>query len=443
MTTPECAIGKELNPKTCRYIKACRKGYSRNKDFKCVRNSNTRQGSIPVVKERVRLLKDLFSNDNGLVNSPSPQYSRKISKHLKRTSKFTELVNSPPLESRKSSKHLKRTPKFTGLVNSPPLESRKISKHLKRTSKLNQIPNSKPMLFKNPLHIQLEQFIERNGENLMKMTFGEAKTLARNEGFALFSDKDKNIYKNLLVDYRTKISRLEPTITKKVRFKQPSSSSKNTEVLSKREIIAKMKEDTKNLGYPEETRFMFYSKSGDSSPGKGAGEHLAPEDGKFEELSKIKDWRKKLSNFWIAPFILHGKRWASVEHYYQGSKFKGTPEFYNQFSLDSGSDLSKDPVLAKAAGGKTGIFQGKRIRPKEIVIDSDFFQGKTGQLYRRSDLEMNRAQNAKFIYNTDLMDLLKLTNPAQLVHYQRGGPSIIFYNLMKLRSDILSGKLRI
>ena len=119
---------------------------------------------------------------------------------------------------------------------------------------------------------------------------------------------------------------------------------------------------------------MFYSKSTDSKPGKGAGEHLAPEDpDKFEELSKIKDWRKKLSNFWIAPFRLDGKRWASVEHYYQGSKFKGTPEFYNQFSLDSGSELSKDPLLAKA-GGKTGKFQGKRVRPKEIVIDSDFLK---------------------------------------------------------------------
>ena len=419
MTTPECAIGKDLNPKTCRYIKACRKGYSRNKDFKCVKNSNTTQKSMPVVREKVRLLKDLFSNDNKLVNSP-PLTSRSKSKHLKRKSKINHsdgLINSPPLTSRSKSKHLKKTYKFY-------------------PSKFNgnEIPNLEQLPFRTTLEIKLEQFIERNGEKLMKMTFGEAKAFARNEGFVLFTHKDKNIYKDLLVDYRNKISRLDSTVTKssskKVRFK-PSSS-------------AKMKEETKNLGYPEQTRFMFYSKSTDSKPGKGAGEYLSPEDvDKFEELSKIKDWRKKLSNFWIAPFILHGKRWASVEHYYQGSKFKGTPEFYNQFSLDSGSELSKDPILAKAAGGKTGMFQGKRVRPKEIVIDSDFFQGKPGQLYRRSDLEMNKAQDSKFIYNTDLMNLLKLTNPAQLVHYQRGGPSIIFYNLMKLRRDILTGKLRI
>jgi hypothetical protein len=433
MTSPACAIGKELNPKTCRYIKACRKGYSRNTDFECVKNSNTSQKSMPVIKEKMKLLKDLFSNNE--VNS-----SRKKSKQPNSNG----LVNSPP------------QPKSNSLVNTPQPRSR--SKHLKRTHKLrptklynengNEIPNLETMPFRNPFEIVLEQFIERNGEKLMKMTFGEAKAFARKKGFALLSDKHKNMYKDLLVDYRSKASvpdSLEPVkpenkgkMDKKVQFKSSSASAKkNTQGLSKKESIAKIKEHAKELGYPEETRFMFYSKSSDLKPGKGAGEHLAPEDAdKFEELSKIKDWRKKLSNFWIAPFILHGKRWASVEHYYQGSKFKGTPDFYNQFSLDSGSDLSKDPVLAKAAGGKTGKFQGKRVRPKEIVIDSDFFQGKTGQLYRRSDLEMNRAQDAKFIYNTDLMDLLKLTKNAQLVHYQRGGPSIIFYNLMKLRSDV-------
>ena len=91
MTTPECAIGKDLNPKTCRYIKACRKGYSRNKDFKCVKNSNTSQKSMPVIKEKVKLLKDLFSNNNGLVNSPILQ-SRTRSKHLKR--KISKKINN-------------------------------------------------------------------------------------------------------------------------------------------------------------------------------------------------------------------------------------------------------------------------------------------------------------------------------------------------------------
>ena len=234
MTTPECAIGKVLNPKTCRYIKACRKGYSRNKDFKCVKKSNTSQKSIPVIKEKVKLLKDLFSN-NGLVNSPitikKSKYLKKYFKKNKTKELNNGLVNSPPLKSRSRSKHLKKTPKF-------------------HPSKLNDIPNLEP--FRNPFEIELEQFIERNGEKLIKMTFGEAKAFARNEGFVLFSDKDKNIYKDLLVDYRNKISSPDSdsvNVSKKkltkVRFKPSSSSAKNTKVLSKRESIAKMKEDAK------------------------------------------------------------------------------------------------------------------------------------------------------------------------------------------------------
>ena len=451
MSGEDCTIGKEFNPKTCRFIKSCRAGYSRNKDFKCVKSSNTESRSV--VKEKVKLLKDLFSNsNNGLKNSP-PSTRRSKSKHLGKSKKSNGLVNSPPLPSRSKSKRLKKTVKF-------------------HPSKLyNETPKSAPV--KKPLELQLEQFIEKNGPELIKMTFGEAKALARKEGFALFTTKEQTLYKNLLVDYRTisTEAKVEPEPSKiipdkKVHFKGPSKASatkasatkasakldynKPMMGLTKQEYekykkasLAKLKEETKDLGYPEQTRFIFYSKSTDAKPGKGSGEYLAPEDGNFEELSKIKDWRKKLSNFWIAPFRLDGKRWASVEHYYQGSKFKGTPEFYNQFSLDSGSELSKDPVLAKAAGGKTGKFNGKLIRPKGIVIDSDFFEGKTGELYRRSDLEMNRAQDSKFIQNGDLTHLLKLTKNAQLVHYQRGEPSVIFYNLMSLRSDILSGKLAI
>ena len=425
----DCAIGKDFNPKTCRFIKGCRKGYSRNKDFKCVKNMTKPKEptgeSTGVVREKIKLMKNLFSNtsSNGLVNSP-PEKPRTKSKHFKRStgSKSRVIFKDPNRSvSSKTSKSRvifkSKTPVNNGLYNSPPTESRKRSRHIKKTVKFHTIDNANATVTKTPFEIQIDQFIKKYGRNLLNLDWGQLKELARKFGLPLTSPKLKAIFKNAIIDYNNSMKELEVKI------------ENEPEVEPHSRVEPKMLDSG--------TTFMFYSKSSDLKPGKGAGEHLAPEDAdKFEELSKIKDWRKKLSNFWIAPFRLHGKRWASVEHYYQGSKFKGTPEFYNQFSLDSGSELSKDPVLAKAAGGKSGKFKGKYVRPKDIVIDSDFFEKKTGKLYRRSELEMNDAQNSKFLQNKHFSNLLVLTKNAKLVHYQRGGPLVIFENLMRLRSDI-------
>ena len=187
-----------------------------------------------------------------------------------------------------------------------------------------------------------------------------------------------------------------------------------------------------NALYDDDTILQYYARSNDKPlPGKGTGEKIKKEDARnFSELAAIPKWRKKLSNFWEAPFDLDGHKWQSVEHYYQGSKFKqNNPEFYLQFSLDSETKLSKDSVLAKAAGSKSGKHKGELLRPKSVAIDADFFGG-------RNDQEMKAALYAKFSQNSDLTNLLLSTNNAKIVNFRRGLPADTSTALMNVRKTL-------
>ena len=173
--------------------------------------------------------------------------------------------------------------------------------------------------------------------------------------------------------------------------------------------------------------FQFYVKSVDKPPGKGTGELMpASEKNEYLELARIPDWRRKLDTLWPAPFTLDGHQWQTVEHYYQGAKYKRQhPEFALQFSLDSGSALSKDPVMAKEA-------VKEQVRPKNISIDEDFF--------KRGEKELETAQNAKFNQNAELKTLLVATKKAKLQHFVRGSQPVVAYALMQVRQNLSSKK---
>ena len=220
------------------------------------------------------------------------------------------------------------------------------------------------------------------------------------------------------------------------------------------EMIPTPTPEDSNL-YDPDIEFIFYSRSSNSKPGKGKGESL-PDDKKsaYKELGEIKDFRKVLSNFYVKEkidgvrpplFELDGKKWASVEHYYHANKFKkNNKDYYDKFALGSGSEWEDDPLKALGAGGKGGKVKEKipgsktvkviYKRPKEIVMDEDFFDGKNREVV------MERGQQAKYEQDEFCKKVLLATKDAKLSHFiprkPRGQNLVPFYDTMRVREKL-------
>ena len=257
--------------------------------------------------------------------------------------------------------------------------------------------------------------------------------------YKLIGYKKKNIFKFTEIPYDVKEKIVEKCMEKNAGpFSIIPDFQKLKATHNKNAIKEAVYEDiseSKVRGlYNDDIVLQFYSKSvGKPFPGKGNGEKI-PDDRRDEylQLAVIPQWRKKLSNFWkddVKPFTLDNHHWSSVEHYIQGSKFKvGHPNFYLSFSLDSGTDLSKDPAMAKAAGGKSGKYKGELLRPIEVTIDADYSS--------RQKKEVYAAQYAKFNQNEDLKKLLLATNDAKLTHFIKGSDPEVCDELMLVRDKI-------
>ena len=212
--------------------------------------------------------------------------------------------------------------------------------------------------------------------------------------------------------------------------------------------------ETDNDLFDDNIVFVFHSKSPHHKPGKNTkiGEKIPSEKEKdFEELHKIKDWRKMLSNFSNTPFKLNGKNWATVEHYYHSRKFDNFPKYAELFSLDSKSSISKDPSMAKGAGGKTGKVKGKNFRKemqkklkidKEIVMDEDFYnEGGKGEkaMEEAQKAKYEQNENAKNVDINEKCEIMPLCK-TEGVKKSDMKPPIPFYDTMRIRKQLINNK---
>ena len=175
--------------------------------------------------------------------------------------------------------------------------------------------------------------------------------------------------------------------------------------------------------YNPEIVFMIHDDSSNIHlPGKYNGEKL-DKTNNLKFLNLDNDWRKKLSNGYNSKFKLDEKNWNSVDHYLYGSRYKyNNPDFYNLFSLDSDSSISKNINLAKN-------ISKEKEKNNSVVVDNDYFNG-------RNKKELEKALKCKFTQNKDLLDILLKTKPAKLQKYVKRSPPIPLNELMKLRYDL-------
>lgn len=192
--------------------------------------------------------------------------------------------------------------------------------------------------------------------------------------------------------------------------------------------------------YDGDLVLCYYAQSSDKlRPGQAQGDQVpAPRLGDFVDLAQTPQWRKKLDDGWTGhPFTLDNHWWASVEHYYQGCKFRrGHPYVMLSFALDSETELSRNVAMAKAAGGPRGAYKGEVLVPVETVrIDPDFYHdGRNVQVRRK-------AVHAKFTQHPELRAMLCATRRAKLVRHRRGRAPKTSNVLMQVREELCGGGL--
>ncbi len=145
-------------------------------------------------------------------------------------------------------------------------------------------------------------------------------------------------------------------------------------------------------------KLFYYSKSKDVYPGNGVNEYVCyPEE--YQSLSKIPNWRKVLSNFYITPFEYDGFTWNSVEHAFQSKKieivdtekaFWFTLESGNKIGKTDGEEARKNRKLILLSLNQLKKWFEIRSKTMEDILYAKFSQVSlaTKVLYQTNDAEL-------------------------------------------------------
>lgn len=168
-------------------------------------------------------------------------------------------------------------------------------------------------------------------------------------------------------------------------------------------------------------RLFYYSGSANRPPGDGIHESVQDKT-EYTVLCVTPDWRKMLSNFWVADFVINGKTYRTVEHCFQAAKIALADEnLAGSFSLESGS------ILAKGDGGTAR-------RARKLVLLSDKQLSEWDAVKHRV---MQAAMRAKFEQHADLAKVLLATGAAELWHRAgRGQQPQRVYDLEGVREEL-------
>lgn len=171
-------------------------------------------------------------------------------------------------------------------------------------------------------------------------------------------------------------------------------------------------------------QLFYYSKSADKPAGKGTNEK-AVDYTIYNELNKIKDWRKILSNFYMSEFTYENKIYNSVEHAFQAKKIELV-------------DKDKAYWFCKNSGHMIGKGDGliARKNRKLVILNDDDIKKWDGIKHKI----MEEILLCKFTQVPIAKQVLLLTHNAILLHGTKGIPITRQYDLENVRNKIIKSK---